>query len=164
MKGGTRAAVAIGVGYVLGRRRKMRLATILAVGTATGGLAGLGGAALRRGTQALGSADVLGKLGPQFGDIADTVRGDLVEAGKAAAVGALTGRLESLTDSLHDRAEGLRNPAATDEPDDDSEYDEDQPDEDQPDEDEADEDEAEEDRPARRQGSRGRAPVARARR
>lgn len=172
MKGGTRAAVAIGVGYVLGRRRKMRLATMLAIGTATGGLTALGGAALRRGVQALGSADVLGKLGPQFGDIADTVRGDLVEAGKAAAVGALTGRIESLTDSLHDRAEGLRNPAP-DQPDDDSEYDEDwadedQPDEDEPDENEADEDEAgdeaAEDRPARRQGSRRRAPVVRARR
>ena len=31
MKGGTRAAVAIGAGYVLGRRRKMRLATILSL-------------------------------------------------------------------------------------------------------------------------------------
>lgn len=169
MKGGTGAAVAIGVGYVLGRRRKMRLATMLAIGTATGGLAGLGGAALRRGSQALGSADVLGKLGPQFGDIADTVRGDLVEAGKAAAVGALTGRIESLTDSLHDRAEGLRNPAARDESDQDEDradedaY-EDESDEDEPDEDDTDEDEAAERRPARRQGSRGRPPVARARR
>ena len=112
MKGGTRAAVAIGVGYVLGRRRKMRLATVLAVGAATGGIAGLGGSALRRGAQALGSTEALGKLAPQFGDIAGTVRGDLVEAGKAAAVAAVTGRIDALTDSLHDRAESLRNPAA----------------------------------------------------
>jgi hypothetical protein len=112
MKGGTRAAVGIGVGYVLGRRRKMRLATVLAVGAATGGIAGLGGSAVRRGAQALGSTEALGKLGPQFGEIADTVRGDLVEAGKAAAVAAVSGRIDALTDSLHDRAESLRNPAA----------------------------------------------------
>jgi hypothetical protein len=219
MKGGTRAAVAIGVGYVLGRRRKMRLATILAVGTATGGIAGLGGAALRRGAQALGSTEALGKLGPQFGEIADTVRGDLVEAGKAAAMAAVTGRIDALTDSLHDRAESLRDPAAAaagageavrgagdtvrgaggrerqaprpdagrrrrdegraepedagedgyDEPDDnepdDNEagYDEAGYDDDQADQDRADEGEAAPRRP-RRGGSRGRAPVARARR
>ena len=112
MKGGTRAAIAIGVGYVLGRRRKMRMATVLAVGAATGGIAGLGGSALRRGTQALGSTEALGKLGPRFGEVADTVRGDLVEAGKAAAVAVVTGRIDALTDSLHDRAESLRDPAA----------------------------------------------------
>jgi len=38
MKGGAQAALALGVGYVLGRRRKMRLATMLAVGAATGGI------------------------------------------------------------------------------------------------------------------------------
>jgi hypothetical protein len=113
MKGGTRAAVAIGVGYVLGRRRKMRLATVLAVGAATGGIGALGGSALRRGAQALGSSDALGKLGPQFGEIADTVRGDLVAAGKAAAVAAVTNRVDALTDSLHERAESIRNPAAS---------------------------------------------------
>lgn len=225
MKGGIRAAVAIGVGYVLGRRRKMRVATVLAVGAATGGIAGLGGSALKRGAQALGSTDALGKLGPQFGEIADTVRGDLVDAGKAAAVAAVSGRIDALTDSLHDRAESLRNPAAAageaaqgagdtvrgagergrkaarpdagrrraepedqgengdDEPDDDeAQYDEDQADEDEADEDQADEDgdEADEDQadedeadqdesaerrppPARRRGSRDRAPVARSR-
>jgi hypothetical protein len=38
MKGGAQAAFALGVGYVLGRRRKMRLATMLALGTATDGI------------------------------------------------------------------------------------------------------------------------------
>jgi hypothetical protein len=214
MKGGTRAAVAIGVGYVLGRRRKMRLATILAAGAATGGIAGLGGAALRRATQALGSTEALGKLGPQFGEIADTVRGDLVDAGKAAAMAAVTGRIDALTDSLHDRAQSLRDPAAAaagageavrgagdtvrgasgrerqaarpdegrrrrdesragpddagedgyDEPDDnDAEYDEAEYDEDQADQDRAGQGEAAARRP-RRDGSRGRAPIARTRR
>ena len=40
------------------------------------------------------------------------MRGDLVEAGKAAAVAVVTGRIDALTDSLHDRAESLRDPAA----------------------------------------------------
>ena len=37
MKGGTRAAVAIGVGYLLGRRHKIRIATIMAVAAAAAG-------------------------------------------------------------------------------------------------------------------------------
>jgi hypothetical protein len=170
MKGGTQAALALGVGYVLGRRRKMRLATILAVGAATGGIAGIGGAAVRRGTKALGSPAVFGKLGPQFGQIAETVRGDLVDAGKAAAVAAVTGRIDSLTESLHERAESIRNPASDDQGYDDEDYrDEDYRDEPEDtaeaDEDWDDEDEADEDRPApRRRASRDRAPVSRARR
>jgi len=113
MKGGTQAAVAIGVGYVLGRRRKMRTATLLVAATAAGGgMGGIGGAVLRRGAKALGSTDMLGKVAPQLGEITDAVRGDLLNAGKAAAVAAVNGRIESLTDSLHDRAQALRDPAA----------------------------------------------------
>jgi hypothetical protein len=113
MKGGTQAAVAIGVGYVLGRRRKMRTATLLVAATAAGGgMGGIGGAVLRRGTKALGSTDLLGKVAPQLSEITDAVRGDLLNAGKAAAVAAVNGRIESLTDSLHDRAQALRDPGA----------------------------------------------------
>jgi hypothetical protein len=112
MKGGTQAALALGVGYVLGRRRKMRLTTMLAVGAATGGLGGLGGAALRRGMKMLGSTEAVGKFAPQLGELADTVRSDLMDAGKAAATAALTSRIENLTDSLQERAELVRDPAA----------------------------------------------------
>jgi len=112
MKGGTQAALAIGVGYVLGRRRKMRMATVMAAAAATGGLGTLGGAALRRGMKMLGSTEALGKFAPQLGELADTVRTDLMDAGKAAATAALTNRIESLTDSLHDRAEVMRDPGA----------------------------------------------------
>jgi hypothetical protein len=112
MKGGTQAALALGVGYVLGRRRKMRLATLLAAGAATGGLAGLGSGLLRKGVKMLGSTEALGKMSPQLGELADTVRGDLLDAGKAAATTAFTNRIESLTDSLHDRAEMIREPGA----------------------------------------------------
>src|SRR5947207_819946 len=84
MKGGTQAALALGVGYLLGRRRKMRLTTMLAVGAATGGVGGLGGAALKRGMKMLGSSEAIGKFAPQLGELADTVRSDLMDAGKAA--------------------------------------------------------------------------------
>jgi hypothetical protein len=112
MKGGTQAALALGVGYVLGRRRKMRLTTMLAVGAATGGVGGLGGAALRRGMKMLGSTEAVGKFAPQLGELADTVRSDLMDAGKAAATAAVTSRIESLTDSLQERADMVRDPAA----------------------------------------------------
>jgi hypothetical protein len=112
MKGGAQTALAIGVGYVLGRRRKMRVATALALGAATGGLGKLGPIALKRAGKFLSSTDIGGALGPQVGEIASTIRGDLLGAGKAAATAAVSGRIESLSDSLHDRAETLRNPGA----------------------------------------------------
>jgi hypothetical protein len=112
MKGGAQTALAIGVGYILGRRRKMRLATVLALGAATGGAARLGPAAMRQGAKYLGKTDLAGALGPQVTEIVDTVRGDLLDAAKGAAAAAVTNRIDSLSDSLHDRAETLRNPEA----------------------------------------------------
>jgi hypothetical protein len=112
MKGGTQAALALGVGYLLGRRRKMRLTTMLAVGAATGGAGSLTGAALKRGMKMLGSTEAVGKFAPQLGELADTVRSDLMDAGKAAATAALTSRIENLTDSLQERADMVRDPAA----------------------------------------------------
>jgi hypothetical protein len=111
MKGGKEAALALAVGYVLGRRRKMRLTTMLAAATATGGL-GLTGAALRRGAKVAGSSEALGKFAPQLGELAEVVRSDLIDAGKAAASAAVTNRIASLTDSLHERAELVREPGA----------------------------------------------------
>jgi len=111
MKGGTRAAMAIGVGYMLGRHKRFRTATMMAAATAVGGST-VGGVALRRGMKMLGSADVLGKVAPQLGDIADTVKGDLLTAGKAAATAAVNNKLDTLTDSIHDRAERVRNAGA----------------------------------------------------
>jgi hypothetical protein len=112
MKAGAQTALALGVGYVLGRRRKLRMTTMLAAAAATGGAGTLGGIALRRGLKMLSSTEALGDLGPQLGEIAETVRGDLVDAGKAAALAAVNERIGSLSDTLHDRAESLRNPAA----------------------------------------------------
>ena len=108
MKGSMRAATAIGVGYLLGRRRKLRTATFMAVATAVGGTT-LGGMMLKRGMKMLNNSEALGKIAPQLTEITDVVRGDLL----TAAFPAVSNRVDSLTDSLHDRAEQLRNPAAT---------------------------------------------------
>ena len=111
MKGSMRAATAIGVGYLLGRRRKLRTATFMAAAYAVGGTT-VGSMVLKRGMKMLNSTEAFGKIAPQLTDITDVVRGDLLTAGKAAATAAVSNRVESLTGSLHDRAESLRNPAA----------------------------------------------------
>lgn len=109
---GTQTALALGVGYVLGRRRKLRLTMMLAAAAAaSGGLGDVGGGALKRGVKTLGSTEALGKVSPQLAEIVDTVRGDLLDAGKAAAMAAVTNRIGSLTDTLHERAQSIREPA-----------------------------------------------------
>jgi hypothetical protein len=85
---------------------------MLAFGAATGGAARLGPAALRQGAKYLGKTDIAGALGPQINEIVDTVRGELLDAAKGAAAAAVTSRIDSLSDSLHERAETLRNPEA----------------------------------------------------
>src|SRR5689334_8891397 len=110
MKGGPQAAMALAFGYLLGRRRKLRMATMMAGGMAVGAVGGIGGMALKRGAKVLGNTEMLGKVSPQLTEIVDTVRNDLLDAGKAAAMAAVSGRIDSLTDTLHDRAESLRNP------------------------------------------------------
>ena len=112
MKGGAQTALAIGVGYMLGRRRKTRLATMLALGAATGGAARFGPAAMRQGAKYLSKTDIAGALGPQVTEIVNTVRGELLDAAKGAAAAAVTSRIDSLSDNLHERAETLRNPEA----------------------------------------------------
>jgi hypothetical protein len=110
MKGSMQAAMTLGVGYALGRRKKFRTATLLAAATAFGST-GVSSLVLRRGMKMLASTDAFGKLAPQLGEIADTVRGDLLDAGKAAVGAAVSNQVDSLTSSIHERADRLRNPA-----------------------------------------------------
>jgi hypothetical protein len=111
MKGSTRAATALTVGYLLGRRRKFRTAAVMAAVSAVGGTT-VSGVLMKRGMKMLGSTDALTKIAPQLGEITDTVRGDLITAGKAAITNAATARVDALTDSIHERAERVRNPGA----------------------------------------------------
>jgi hypothetical protein len=112
MKGSMQAAAALGVGYLLGRHRKFRTAAMMAAGMTVGGTT-VGGLIMKRGMKMLGSTDAIQKVAPQLGELADVVRGDLVAAGKAAATAAVNNRVDALTDSIHDRAERVRNPVAT---------------------------------------------------
>jgi hypothetical protein len=116
MGSGPRVALALGVGYLLGRRRKRKLAMTMGTAALAGGAGGAAGQVLRRGAKmagsSLGSSDALSKVSPGIGEISGIVRGQLLEAGKAAAMAAVNSRIDSLTNQLHERAETLRNPAA----------------------------------------------------
>jgi hypothetical protein len=102
--------MALAVGYILGRKHKLRMATLLATAAASGKLSALGGAAMKRGATMGASSGLLGKMTPQIGGIADKVRGELLNAGKAAAVAAVSSRVESFSDSIHQRADAIRGP------------------------------------------------------
>lgn len=98
MKCGVRVALALGGGYLLGRSKIARR--------------GAKKLALGRAVKKLVPGDLAGALGPQVTEIVDTIRGDLLDAARSAATDAVISRVDSLTGTLHDRADALRNPGA----------------------------------------------------
>jgi hypothetical protein len=108
MKCRTQAALAVGAGYLLGRTHKTKLALGLAAVAATGKFGGVSGQLIKRGTKLIGSTDALGKLSPQLTEVTDLIRGDLVDAGKAAALSAVRGRIDNLSDRIQDQADAFR--------------------------------------------------------
>lgn len=100
MKIGARMAVGVGIGYLLGRTRKMRLALMLAAAGATGTV-GSPGELLRHGLKQLSATPELGKL-------TDVARGQLLDAAKTAAATAASNRIDSLNDRLQGKAIGDR--------------------------------------------------------
>ncbi|MFL6073930.1 MAG: hypothetical protein ACJ73S_11100 [Mycobacteriales bacterium] len=125
MKTGPAVAIGVGAGYLLGRTRKMKLAAMVAAAAATGRM---------KPGKLLGGSSPLSQLTPELGKLTESVRGGLTEAGKAAALSAASSRIESMTERLHDRAEGLRQKPGT-------QHDEDEAPEDETAEDDAAEDE-----------------------
>lgn len=103
--------MAVGAGYVLGRRRKLRLAAMVAAAAAAGNTP-VGLKLLKRGGKLLGAAGLVPELPPELGELVGTVQSDLLPAGKAAISTAATSRVDALTDALHERAELLRDPEA----------------------------------------------------
>lgn len=103
MKSGARIAVAVGVGYLLGRTRKMRLALTLAGIGASGRVGGGPAGLVKQGTKLLGSSPELKTLG-------ETVRGRLVDAGKTAAMTAASSQIDALSDRLQERTRSLSRP------------------------------------------------------
>ncbi|MEU6805583.1 ABC transporter substrate-binding protein [Streptomyces neyagawaensis] len=93
MKNATIGAAILG-GYLLGRTKKGKLAL------SAGAL--LAGSKARPG-QLAGLLD-----SPFLSNVTQQVRGELTEAGKAAATQMLTAKADSLAGALHERTEGLR--------------------------------------------------------
>ena len=97
MKGGTRIAVGVGIGYVLGRTRKMRFALSLAGAVMARRSTGMPAELLERGTSLL-------KSSPELSQLSDTVRGELVGAARSAAVTAASTGIDALNDRLQQGA------------------------------------------------------------
>ncbi len=97
MKGGTRIAMGVGIGYLLGRTRKMRFALSLAGAAMARRNTGMPAELLERGTSLL-------KSSPELTQLTDTVRGELLGAVRSAAVTATSNRLDALNDRLQQGA------------------------------------------------------------
>jgi hypothetical protein len=158
MKSGARVALAVGFGYLLGRRRKLRTALTLAAAVAAGRASQNPGGLLKYGTDLLNSSPQLGNL--------TKLSGPLATAGKAAATAAAGSGIDALSGKLRGSADALRRKSGGDRPDSDaaagerSAPDEEQELEDQPEAEDAyddDRDEAErEERPVVARRQRGR--------
>jgi hypothetical protein len=96
MKPGGRIAVGVGLGYLLGRTRKMRLALMIAAAGATGTIKSPR-ALVQGGLKQLGSS-------PELGKITEMARGELLNAAKSAAVSVASSRIDSLNERLQERA------------------------------------------------------------
>jgi hypothetical protein len=108
MKCGAQVALAVAGGYLLGRRKKTRLALMLGGAALTGRIPGAAGQLVRSGTKALGSTDILSKAAPGLGEVGDMVKGDLTSVAKRAAATAISTQIESLSDQLRNRADAMR--------------------------------------------------------
>ncbi|GAA2366893.1 hypothetical protein [Dactylosporangium salmoneum] len=99
----TQVALAAGIGYLLGRQRKLRWGLLLAAAAMSGRLS-RPGSLLDHGARALKATPELGKLGE--------MGAPLVEAAKDATRAAVTGRLGSISDRLRERTDTLKGRAA----------------------------------------------------
>ncbi|MCC3317110.1 hypothetical protein [Nocardia africana] len=93
MKGGTSIAVGVGIGYLLGRTRKMRFALGVAGAMMAKRSSDIPGELLERGTSLLKSSADLTQL-------TDTVRDELLGAARSAAVTAASNQLDALNTRL----------------------------------------------------------------
>src|SRR3954469_15231640 len=104
MASGAKVALAVGAGYLLGRTRKMRLALMLAAAGITGKFPTTPTALAAQGLKSLGASADLSQLTQQL-------RGEVLNAAKAAALAAATKQV----DSLNDRLQGVTSAVGADE-------------------------------------------------
>ncbi|MEH0934297.1 hypothetical protein [Micromonospora psammae] len=100
MKSGMRIGLAVGAGYILGRRRKLRTALTLAAAVAAGRASREPGHLLKHGGQLLSSS-------PQLSNLAK-LGGPLATAGRAAASAAAGSGIDAVSGRLRDSADALR--------------------------------------------------------
>lgn len=93
MSNGAKVALAVGAGYLLGRTRKMRIAMMLAAAGVTGKFPAMPASLLASGLKSLGASD-------QLHDLTDQLRGEVLNAAKAATLAAATHRVDALNDRL----------------------------------------------------------------
>jgi hypothetical protein len=96
MKSGTRIGLAVGVGYLLGRRRRLRTALTLAAAVGVGRMSRAPGGLAQQGRAAMRAVPDLGRI-TQLG-------GPLAAAGKAAAGSSI----DAVSGRIRDRAAALR--------------------------------------------------------
>lgn len=167
-----RIAAAVASGYLLGRRRKIKLAIMVG-----GLLAGKRIATTPRGL--LKQANEYIEANPELAKLSESVRTTLMDSARQAAVGTASNRINRLSDTIHERvgklaviepsadgaegdaeqeAEEEREPDAAAQPDEEEQSEvEAQPDEEQPDEEQPDE----EKQPARKASAKKAAPKKR---
>lgn len=109
MKSGARVALAVGFGYLLGRRKKMRTALTLAAAVAAGRASQRPG-----GLKQLG-ADLM-NLNPQLGGLGK-LGSPLASAGRAAATAAAGSGIDAISGKLRGSADALRRKTAGGRPD-----------------------------------------------
>ena len=101
MKNGAQVGLAVAAGYVLGRFHKVKWAMALAALGAGKRLPGVQGELLDRGKKLLSATSASSTLTGEM-------RSHLVEAGKSAAVTAVSNRIDSISDSLRERSDTMR--------------------------------------------------------
>jgi hypothetical protein len=128
---------AVGLGYLLGRTKKMRLAMMIAAAGAASRLGDKSPDLLRR----VGLADI-----PEVGDLTESLRGGVLEAARTAAMAVATNTVKSLNSKLTDQPGSQRadDDEHEDEPQDEPEDDDTQDEDVAEDEDEEEEEEPEE--------------------
>jgi hypothetical protein len=106
MKTGPQIALAVGIGYALGRSRKMKLAITVAGMLAGRRLSANPKELLERGGKLIEGSPAISKLTGE-------VRQNLMNVAKAAALNAASSKIDSVGENLTRRAESLRSPTAS---------------------------------------------------
>jgi hypothetical protein len=117
MSAASKIALGVASGYLLGRRKKLRLA--ITVGSMLAGqrIATNPKALLKQGNELIES-------NPELAKLADQVREQLFAAARSAAVATANSRMDALSDAIRDRSERLAlGPAEDDEQEDEQDED-----------------------------------------